>query len=115
MLGKLLKELTDRMFTKMSSDIAGLKEGLDPENIALWYNKIIGDAKEMAPPWLVDKIGVKQDPILYLKFNLNISKRAVRYLMIAIENNLDEMPYATRLYFLKVQELVTQEMDKSLV
>lgn len=99
----------------MSSGITNLKEGLDPENIALWYNKIIGDAKEMAPPWLVDKIGVKQDPILYLKFNLNISKRAVRYLMIAIENNLDEMPYTTRLYFLKVQELVTQEMDKSLV
>ncbi|MEO9306735.1 MAG: hypothetical protein ABI342_00305 [Nitrososphaera sp.] len=111
----VLKELTDKMLHGMSSGITNLKEGLDPENIALWYNKIIGDAKEMAPPWLVDKIGVKQDPILYLKFNLNISKRAVRYLMIAIENNLDEMPYTTRLYFLKVQELVTQEMDKSLV
>ena len=111
----VLKELTDKMLHGMSSGITNLKEGLDPENIALWYNKIIRDAKEMAPPWLVDKIGVKQDPILYLKFNLNISKRAVRYLMIAIENNLDEMPYTTRLYFLKVQELVTQEMDKSLV
>jgi len=115
MSSKTLKELTDRMFSKMSSDITGLKEGLDPENIALWYNKVIGEAKEMAPPWLVDKIGVKQDPILYLKFNLNISKRAVRYLMMAISDNLDDMPYATRLYFLKVQELVTQEMDKSLV
>jgi hypothetical protein len=115
MSGKSLKELTDRMFSKMSSDIAGLKEGLDPENIALWYNKVIEEAKEMAPPWLVDKIGVKQDPILYLKFNLNISKRAVRYLMMAISNNLDDMPYTTRLYFLKVQELVGQEMDKSLV
>jgi hypothetical protein len=99
----------------MSSDITGLKEGLDPENIALWYNKVIGEAKEMAPPWLVDKIAVKQDPILYLKFNLNISKRAVRYLMMAIANNLDDMPYTTRLYFLKVQELVSQEMDKALV
>jgi len=99
----------------MSTDITGLKEGLDPQNIAFWYHKVIDDAKEMAPPWLVDKIGVKQDPILYLKFNLDISKRAVRYLMIAIENNLDEMPYTTRLYFLKVQEVVSQEMDKSLV
>jgi hypothetical protein len=69
----------------------------------------------MAPSWLVDKINVKQDPILYLKFNLEISKRAVRYLMMAIENNLDEMPYTTKLYFLKVQEIVGQEMDKSLV
>lgn len=110
-----MKGITDRMLKKMSSDITDLKEGLDPENIALWYGKVIKEAKEMAPPWLVDKIGVKQDPILYLKFNLDISKRAVRYLMIAIENNLDKMPYATRLYFLRVQEIVSQEMDKTLV
>jgi hypothetical protein len=99
----------------MSSDITGLKDGLDPENIGFWYNKVIAEAKEMAPPWLHDKIGVKQDPILYLKFNLDISKRAVRYLMMAIENNMDAMPYTTRLYFLKVQELVSQEMDEALV
>ncbi|MFZ0184410.1 MAG: hypothetical protein WAL88_06195 [Nitrosotalea sp.] len=110
-----LKELSERMLGKMSSDITGLKDGLDPENIAFWYKKVIAEAKEMAPPWLVDKISVKQDPILYLKFNLDISKRAVRYLMIAIEDNMDAMPYTTRLYFLKVQELVTQEMDKALV
>jgi hypothetical protein len=115
MSDSVLKEITDKMFSKMSADIAGLKEGLDPESIAFWYKKVVEEAKEMAPPWLVDKIDVKQDPILYLKFNLNISKRAVRYLMMAIANNLDEMPYTTRLYFLKVQELVTQEMDKTLV
>ena len=115
MTDTVLKELTDRMLGKMSSDITDLKEGLDPENIAFWYKKVIAEAKEMAPPWLVDKIGVKQDPILYLKFNLDISKRAVRYLMMAIENNMDDMPYTTRLYFLKVQELVIEEMDKTLV
>ena len=103
------------MISKMSSDIANLKEGLDPRNIAFWYKKIINEAKEMAPPWLSDKMRVKQDPILYLKFNLNVSKRAVRYLMVAIENNLDNMPYSTRLYFLKVQQIITQEMNKSLV
>jgi len=99
----------------MSADISSLKEGLDPENIALWYRKVIEEAKEMAPPWLADKISVKQDSILYLKFNLDISKRAVRYLMVSIENNLDDMSYTTRLYFLKVQEIISQEMDKSLV
>ncbi len=99
----------------MVDDVTNLKEGLDPENIAFWYKKVIQEAKEMAPPWLVDKINVKQDPILYLKFNLDISKRAVRYLMMAIENNSDDMPYATRLYFLKVQEIISHEMDKSLV
>lgn len=99
----------------MSNDITNLKEGLNPENIAFWYKKVIEEAKDMAPPWLVDKIGVKQDPILYMKFNLDISKRAVRYLMMAIENHIDEMPYSTRLYFLKVQEILTSEMDKALV
>jgi hypothetical protein len=99
----------------MSSYIASLKDGLDPQNIAFWYKKVIVEAKEMAPPWLADKINVKQDPILYLKFNLDISKRAVRYLMIAIANNLDDMPYSTRMYFLKVQEIISQEMDRSLV
>ena len=110
-----MKEITDRMLSKMSSDIINLKEGLDPDNIVFWYKKVIAEAKEMAPPWLLDKINVKQDHILYLKFNLDISKRAVRYLMMAIENNLDEMPYATKLYFLKVQEIISQEMDKSFV
>jgi len=69
----------------------------------------------MAPPWLQDKINVKQDPILPMKFNLDISKRAVRYFMIAVENNLQQMPYSTQLYFLKVQEILSLEMDKSLV
>ena len=110
-----MKDITNKMLGKMSDDISSLKEGLNPENIAFWYDKVIDEAKEMAPPWLVDKINVKQDPILYLKFNLDISKRAVRYLMMAIEANLDDMPYTTRLYFLKVQEIVGQEMDKSLV
>jgi hypothetical protein len=103
------------MLRKMSNDVTSLKEGLNPENIAFWYKKVIDEAKDMAPPWLVDKINVKQDPILHMKFNLDISKRAVRYLMMAIENHIDEMPYSTKLYFLKVQEILTDEMNKALV
>ncbi len=99
----------------MSHDITDLKEGLNPENISFWYKKIIEASKDMAPPWLVDKIKVKQDPILQMKFNLEILNLAVRYLMIAIENPIDDMPYSTRLYFLKVQEMLINEMDKSLV
>ena len=60
-------------------------------------------------------VTVHQDPILSMKFNLDISKRAVRYFMIVVDNNLDEMPYSTKLYFLKVQEILSTEMDKSLV
>ena len=69
----------------------------------------------MAPSWLQDKIKVNQDNLLPMKFNLNVSKRAVRYLMISIDNNLQHMPYTTQLYFLKVQEIMTLEMNKSLV
>ena len=100
---------------QIGNDVTNLQEGLHPENLAFWYSKIIKETKEMAPPWLQDKIKVKQDPILPMKFNLDISKRAVQYLMMAIENNLDHMPYSTKLYFLKVQEIMEGEVDKSLV
>ena len=50
-----------------------------------------------------------------MKFNLDISKRAVQYFMMAVEKNLDHMPYSTKLYFLKVQEIMEGEVDKSLV
>ena len=110
-----MKNLTNRMLNKISTDVEELRDGLNPENIADWYQKVIQESKDMAPPWLTDKISVKQDPVLQMKFNLDVSKRAVRYFMMAIENHLDEMPYSTRLYFLKVQEIMTTEMDKSLV
>ena len=105
----------NHMMKKLDNDVSNLQKELHPENLAHWYEKIIAESIEMAPPWLQDKIKVKQDPILPLKFNLDISKRAVRYFMIAVENNIDEMPYSTQLYFLKVQEILADEMDKSLV
>jgi len=103
------------LLKKLQNDVQQLQKGLQPNHLSFWYQKIITDAKEMAPSWLQDKINVKQDPILPMKFNLDISKRAVRYFMISIENNLQQMPYSTQLYFLKVQEILSLEMDKSLV
>ena len=103
------------LLQKLQNDVQQLQKGLQPDHLSFWYQKIISDTKEMAPPWLQDKINVKQDPILPMKFNLDISKRAVRYFMIAVENNLSQMPYSTQLYFLKVQEVLSFEMDKSLV
>jgi hypothetical protein len=103
------------LLQKLQHDVEQLQKGLQPGHLSFWYQKITSDTKEMAPPWLQDKINVKQDPILPMKFNLDISKRAVRYFMIAVENNLPQMPYSTQLYFLKVQEILSFEMDKSLV
>ncbi|MFB5609497.1 MAG: hypothetical protein ACE5Q5_04670 [Nitrosarchaeum sp.] len=107
--------IINHMMKKFDTDITNLKEGLNPELLAYWYDKIIKETIDMAPPWLQDKIKVKQDPILTMKFNLDISKRAVRYFMIVVDNNLDYMPYSTKLYFLKVQEIMGTEMDKPLV
>jgi len=107
--------IINHMMKKIDTDISNLKQGLQPQNLSFWYEKIIQETIDMAPPWLQDKIKVHQDTILTMKFNLDISKRAVRYFMIAVDNNLDDMPYSTKLYFLKVQELMSTEMDKSLV
>ena len=103
------------MSKKFTTNVTGLQEGLHPENLAFWYDVIIKESREMAPAWLADKINVKQDPILPMKFNLDISKRAVRYFMMAVDNNLHKMPTSTKLYFLKVEETLSNEMDKSLV
>jgi|TARA_B100002003_G_scaffold202589_1_gene194848 hypothetical protein len=107
--------ITNRMLNKIDEDVTNLKQGLHPENLDYWYKKIIDETIEIVPPWLVDKINVKQDPILPLKFKINISKRAVRYFMQVVDYNLEKMPYTTQLYFLKVQEIISTSMDKSLV
>jgi hypothetical protein len=107
--------VTNKMLNRIDTDIINLKQGLNPENIDFWFKKIIGETKEIAPPWLHDKINVKADPILPLKFKIDISKRAVRYFMQVVDYNLEKMPYTTGLYFLKVEEVISSEMDKALV
>jgi len=107
--------ITSKMVNVIGDDVANLKQGLEPENIDFWFRKIINETKVIAPPWLQDKINVKSDPFLPLKFKIDISKRAVRYFMQVVDYNLEKMPDSTRLYFLKVQEIMSSEMDKSLV
>ena len=107
--------IINSMMKKFDTDVSNLQKGLHPENLSYWYHKIIKETIELAPPWLQDKIKVEQDKILPMKFNLDISKRAVRYFMIAVDGNLEKMPYPTTLYFLKVQEIMSVEIDKSLV
>ena len=108
-------DVTSKMLNVIGDDVADLKEGLEPENIDFWFRKIINETKVIAPPWLQDKINVKSDPFLPLKFKIDISKRAVLYFMQVVDYNLEKMPYTTGLYFLKVQEIMSSEMDKSLV
>jgi hypothetical protein len=100
---------------KIGSTIKNIKEGLDPEILAYWYKRIEDKAIEIVPPHLKDKIHFQQDRILWMKFKMDVSKRAVPYVMQVIEEYIPIMPYSTGLYFRKVQEILTDEVNKELV
>jgi len=106
--------IINRMLKKLGDDVSCMQRGLQPDSLACWYEAVIGEARTLAPPHLRDKISVRQDPILPMRFSLDVSKRAVRYLTMAIDGNLERMPYTTRLYFLRVQETLAEEVDRSL-
>ena len=101
-----------RIIQKLLQDIENLKLGLDPNVLAGWYAKIESDAKVEAPSHLRDSIQVIQDPILPMKFEFKTSKRAVDYVLHTIEKNLPSMPFATRLYFQKLAELIERQMGQ---
>lgn len=98
------------LLNRLLQEIENLKLGLDPNVLSGWYNKVASDAKAEAPRHLMDSIDVVQDPILPMKFEFKTSKRAVKYVLEAIDSNLAAMPTATRLYFQKLSELIQAEM-----
>jgi hypothetical protein len=97
------------VLNRLLQEIEDLKLGLEPKVLAGWYQKIASDAREAAPAHLVETIDVVQDPILPMKFEFKSSRRAIRYVLEAIDRNLDAMPMATRLYFQKLAELIQAE------
>jgi len=97
---------------KLLKMIEEKKLGLDPDVLAYWFKIIESDAKALCPQDLRDSISIKQDPVLWMKFQLKASKRAVPFLIQAIEKNLPSMPYATRLYFMKVGEIIEEEASR---
>jgi hypothetical protein len=101
-----------RILEKMAREIDNLKVGLDPSVLAAWYRKVEMDAKAKAPQELKDSIQVVQNEVLPMKFEFKTSKRAVKYVIEAIDRNLAEMPMATRLYFQKLSELIQAELNR---
>ena len=99
----------------MERKIIDLKEGLDHEIIAYWYKRIEDRSVEKAPEELKGKIHFEQDRILWMKFKVNVSKRAVPYIFSSINEYLPIMPYTTSLYFQKVQQIILDEINKDLV
>lgn len=104
----------DLASNKIDGSIKGLNEGLDPEILGYWYKRVEDKSIETVPSNLKDKIHFEQDRILWMKFKLNVSKRAVPYVMRVIEEYIPLMPYSTGLYFRKVQQILTDEMNKEL-
>jgi hypothetical protein len=97
---------------KLLKMIEEKKLGLDPDVLAYWFKMVESDAKSICPENLRDSISMKQDPVLWMKFQLKASKRSVPFLIQAIEKNLPSMPYATRLYFMKVGEIIEDEASR---
>ncbi|MGD0329022.1 MAG: hypothetical protein ABSB40_01085 [Nitrososphaeria archaeon] len=99
--------------TKILEEIEESKEGLNPEILASWYNVVEDETKALCPTQeLRDTIIIEQDPVFPMKFKVDISKRAVTYFMQAIDTHLAEMPFATRLYFQKLQEIVIKRFTE---
>jgi hypothetical protein len=98
----------------ISKGIKNLKEGLQPELLAYWYKRIEDKSIDNVPPNLKDKIHFCQDRVLWMKFKMDLSKRAVPYVMKVIEEYIPLMPYSTGLYFRKVQQILADEITKEL-
>ena len=100
--------------SRTNATIKNLKEGLDPENLAYWYKRIEERSVEIVPNHLKEKIHFQQDRILWMKFKIDVSKRAVPYVIQVIEEYIPIMPYSTGLYFQNIQRMLTDEMNKDL-
>jgi hypothetical protein len=98
----------------IASIIKNLSDGLDPEILAYWYKRVEDKAIENVPSNLKDKVHFKQDRILWMKFEIDLSKRALPQVMKAIEEYIVMMPYSTALYFRKIQQILIEEMNKDL-
>ena len=99
--------------SKIDEYIQDLRSGLEPETLAYWYKRIEESSKEIAPQELKDKIHFVQDRLLWMKFKLDISKRAVPFVLDSIEENISLMPYSTELYFRKIQEILIDSLKFS--
>ena len=100
---------------KLVETIEDVKNGLDTDVIASWYSVIESETKALCPTEeLRESVYVVQDALLPMKFEFKASKRAIPYVIDVIENNLNSMPFATRLYFQKFEEIMQKELSNYL-
>jgi len=60
---------------------------------------------------LKDKIHFEQDRILWMRFKINISIRAIPIVLETIETFIPLMEYSTELYFRKIQEILLEKIE----
>ena len=100
---------------KLVETIEDVKNGLDVDVIASWYSVIESETKALCPTEeLRESVYVVQDALLPMKFEFRASKRAIPYIIDVVENNLNSMPFATRLYFQKFEEIMQKELSNYL-
>jgi hypothetical protein len=100
---------------KIDKSIQKLRSGIEPEILAYWFKQIEYQSIEKVEQELKDKIHFEQDRILWMKFKINISIRAIPIVLETIENNISLMEYSTGLYFRKIQEILLKQLPNSTV
>lgn len=98
---------------KIDKSIQILRTGLEPEVLAYWYKQIESQSIEKVEQELKDKISFEQHRILWMKFKINISIRAIPIVLETIENNISLMEYSTGLYFRKIQSILLKQLNDS--
>ena len=96
---------------KVDQSIRNLRSGLEPEVLLYWYRQIQYESIEKVGNELKDKIHFEQDRILWMRFKINISIRAIPIVLETIENFIPLMEYSTELYFRKIQEILLEKID----
>ena len=96
---------------KIDKSIRNLRSGLEPEVLLYWYRQIQYESIEKVENELKDKIHFEQDRILWMRFKINISIRAIPIVLETIENFIPLMEYSTELYFRKIQEILLEKIE----
>lgn len=110
-----MKNGIDDLILDYCSNLSNLGNGMEPEVLAYWYRRIEDKARDSCSSELREKIVFKQDRILWMKFEIKISKRAVPLVLDAIRQYVSLMPYTTSLYFEKVYQLILDEFNRDLI
>jgi hypothetical protein len=110
-----MKNGIDDLIFDYCNNLSNLGAGMEPDILAYWYKRIEDKAKDVCSKELGEKIVFTQDRILWMKFDLRVSKRAVPLVLDILHQYIPLMPYSTSLYFEKVYQLILDEYNKDYV